>query len=565
MENCISCTSVDECISCNTSYFPNGNKCEKCANGCERCSSSTQCIYCTSEYYFINSTNVCSQCPSTEPYVTSNSSTLQFECSSTCPTGYKHDLGSFSCFKCKNYGKYEYYNDSEGKCQRCPSSCSNCNNFLNCTSCNSFNYDMFSVNPTILENGERLSVNSKGCLSSTYYHNQTDRCEKCLYGYELNSDGKCVKTTMPDTKFILDGFNDYTVHGQTFKFGIMGVIFQGLIYESKMQFDFKNIKNNQNTEEGSGTCVLTSSSTADGGYIEENREEVCIDDYINPNYFYERRNYYSNIVYLFVLECEGISKEDIKSDDEISITSIKLTKLNKNETNNESIQSFHLLNYPLNENGTTSESSFYNYHYNTYLYGKWYRLVANISTYTFEGNNAKLSLVGTIIDDEEINNLNFSIPLLKLNSDELLNKNASCILNKKVNERNATMECTIENLNNFKFTFSPYPANISNSFFDKTYLSIYIEDKADLVIEPKKSSGGGLSGGAVAGIVVGSIAVVGIVAGVTTIGIVSGTGVATVSTGATSAVGSSVAQATHSVTTTLPSQTAAVTGDKLAV
>ena len=159
-ENCKLCNnSSTTCTECNYGYYLNLNKCEKCSNECNYCINSTYCSFCNSGYLF-NSSKECNNCPPNSPYMIYNYSINQYECNSTCPEGKRPNSNSY-CTYCQS----NTYNDTDRKCQKCPSNCNNCDNFSNCTSCNNM----------VLENGECISIISKGCLSWPFYHNETDK------------------------------------------------------------------------------------------------------------------------------------------------------------------------------------------------------------------------------------------------------------------------------------------------------------------------------------------------------------------------------------------------------
>ena len=547
-DNCNNCINSTTCGGCYSGYYLIDGQCSNCSNGCADCKNSTSCDSCNIGY-FLNSLNQCDNCLPTKPYLTCDYSSYSYQCkcNSTCPEGFRPYFSYSSYFYCQNC-RLKSYNDTDGKCQSCPSVCKSCDSFGNCTSCDNENGGDSST--LFLEDGKCLSIISKGCLSWFYYHNDTGKCERCLNGYELNSDGNCEKKTIPDTKFLIYGFNGYTSYGKVFGFNIYAVVVQGLMYESQIMFDYKITKyDNQNDETGSGICIQTRFAKGDGNI--DYGSYSCY-DYGEENYnnyynsYYNDYNEYND--YFLTLQCEGNSNNDINPNDEITITNIKLTRLNKEDVSNGNIQSFNLLNYPLN-NRSGLISSYYSFHCS-----KWHKFVADTNNCAILNNDSKnviISFTGTIIDDEEISNLNFIIPLFELSSDEPLGKTASCILNKEANKKNSTMECTIENLNINSFTLTKEPIEANDSNFYGIYLTTYIENETIYCAiegDNSKDSSSGLSGGAIAGIVIGSVVGAGIIVG----GVVIGVTTATAAAGTSAGAGASTATAAAMSSSTAP-------------
>ena len=537
-DNCVSCDNPTKCINCKEGYDVKNDECIKCPDGCEKCKDSKSCDSCSFGYFLNTSSNECENCFPTMPYFTSNDN----KCSSTCPEGERsfERENFYFCRSC-SYLSSSFYNDEVGKCQRCPSNCERCSSFTDCTSCL---YSFF-----ISEKGECISsIISKGCLSDDYYHSETGKCERCLNGYELKEDGSCSKKTIPDTKFLIYGYDNYISYGKVFGFDIYAIVIQGLIFEAQILFDYKIKKyDNQNVETGVGICIKQYYATGDGN-IDYKAYSCYDDDSVEGYRFFDDNSYYNNYNYFLFFQCEGNSTNEINPYDEITVTNVKLSKLNKEEVNNENIQSAYLLNYPLNKE--LEIESYYSYFYYSNPYSeKWYRFVAVNNKCTIlkdngESKDVVISFTGTIIDDEEINNLNILIPLYKLSSDESLNKAASCTLNKEANERKANMNCNIQNLNTNSFTLSKEPIESNDLNFVETYLTTYIENEA--IQCSGKESSSGLSGGAIAGIVIGSVVAAGAVVGAVIFGITSasaaGTGAAASSAAAVT-VGASNASA----------------------
>ena len=502
----------------------------KCETGCLECSSSTHCEVCHSLYFFTSS-YTCNKTEPDKPYFTYSyiNGEIEAECSDTCQEGQRPGLGYHSYARENDYEYSSYsrcinclsnsYNDSEGRCHNCPYSCSACDNFQNCTSCSS---EYYFYKKTKLENGECFSnLMSEGCADYN--------CDNCLNGYEL-TDGKCVNKTMPETKFILYGFEGLTLYGKTFGFFIHGKIMQGFLYEAQFQFNY-NLKkyNEQNVITGTGTCVLIEFPNGDGTIFSEGSDD-----------------YYED--FMFIIQCESKTTLDVNPYDEVNITNIKLTKINKKKPTNTHIESTHLLNQPLNGPGADRLTDKYGH------MSRWFRFI--VSYYSCNSLNVEnesqmtsVNYTGRINNDVKINNLSFTIPVTELYSDEIIG-NADCYLNKEENEKDANMECIIKNLTCGTFTLSKDEIACNDLNYEQTYLTAYIEneDKKENpeeeeekeLIQNKTSSSGGISGGAIAGVVVGSVAGAAVVGGIavvaaTTIGATASGASAAAAGGATAA------------------------------
>lgn len=117
-----------KCVAaCETGYFANGNKCEKCSKLCKKCEgSATFCTAC-----FIEATKSGSNCiyggticPKKEWHDGSSCVPCFAGCKADC-VGY----GSGDCFVCEK----GYFENNSFECVICPTSCKACSRLTRCT------------------------------------------------------------------------------------------------------------------------------------------------------------------------------------------------------------------------------------------------------------------------------------------------------------------------------------------------------------------------------------------------------------------------------------------------
>ena len=150
-------TDSCDCISCLSSYFLNGKKCEECVNCLECNHTATTCTDCWENYFLYNE-----KC---------------YKCAENCKQ-YEDSDQKCKCQKC-NEGFY----NSNFQCLSCLSNCASCTNSTQCLKCK----DGFFVNnrgecsecPQNCEKRKSDGCQCEKCLDNFFMNSTTQDCQKC--------------------------------------------------------------------------------------------------------------------------------------------------------------------------------------------------------------------------------------------------------------------------------------------------------------------------------------------------------------------------------------------------
>lgn len=198
-DNCLSCTSQNQCSYCEPLFYLNVNnqKCEYCPEGCLFC-DSTQCLSCQDNYYLNNT--ICYHCAFGCDRCSGSSSS---ECLS-CVHGFQYDENKkictlllektvcniTGCDICDNEGRCiacqnGYYFDSNNtSCSLCDKHCRRCSGpeKNQCTQCKEGG---------ILSKDNQCQYNCTHPACKSCYGISINECEECSALYDL-SDGYCI-------------------------------------------------------------------------------------------------------------------------------------------------------------------------------------------------------------------------------------------------------------------------------------------------------------------------------------------------------------------------------------
>ena len=416
------CTEDKNCIS---GYYKDyiSKLCVKCMNNCKKCSSSNSCDLCNDGFYF-NGT-LCEDCHCASP----NDICIDGVCSGDCAEG-NYKSTNDKCLDCEVSGCSKCI-DGGSKCEECNTGftliqneclfknetdcalpCATCSKFDYCVTCKKDGFiPIDGICPSCMEL-------HKGCSEDCTY----DKCNKCLKYFTLNSEGKCDEnkvSSIPLPKFELIGYGLFNKKGKKVKFKIYLRLLSGMMYRGIINFNLiiNDSTNKKILHEITGTGIQVYTST--GQYSDNS----TIKDY------------------LVIFDCQVNDVPDF--DNGLYISDLKI--LEYNEMYKEVYIPFK---YEFLKN---IDISIYTSNEIEYLYsnfGKLYiftqkskKSLNDLTRCTKRGDNGHLKIEGIIEGTAGLENSIHKIYDLKTNDGKI----ATCILNKKEYNPEATLECIIKN------------------------------------------------------------------------------------------------------------------------
>ncbi|KAL4495395.1 hypothetical protein ABPG73_022440 [Tetrahymena malaccensis] len=220
--NCLSCTSLNDCTKCENGYYYKNQICNKCDDNCLSCTDKYQCNSCASNYtlydglcfnceegnYLDKAKKSCQNCHSKCKSCYGQAETECIKCANPnqffdqnnycvdkCQDGYIKNPTTNKCQKCFYLQQNSvasvcmlqcpdsFYSDSNNVCQKCGTNCKHCENSQICNICLpkfSFQSDTQRVCTT--------------CQSYEYVDSK-NTCQKCMITNCLTCESKDVCTT----------------------------------------------------------------------------------------------------------------------------------------------------------------------------------------------------------------------------------------------------------------------------------------------------------------------------------------------------------------------------------
>ncbi|KAL4495396.1 hypothetical protein ABPG73_022441 [Tetrahymena malaccensis] len=164
------------CGLCQSAEFNDGTKCIKCQNNCLSCTSLNDCTKCENGYYYKN--QICNKCDDN-----CLSCTDKYQCN-TCASNYT--LYDGLCFNCE---EGNYLDKAKKSCQNCHSKCKSCYGQAEteCIKC---------ANPNQFFDQNNYCVDK--CQDGYIKNPTTNKCQKCFY-LQQNSVASVCMLQCPDS------------------------------------------------------------------------------------------------------------------------------------------------------------------------------------------------------------------------------------------------------------------------------------------------------------------------------------------------------------------------------
>ena len=443
-------------------------KCENGKNGCEECESKTLCKKCEDGTNYIVDGALCKlKC------VDNQNNCGKCKDDSTCE-------------KCTD----EIYtvDDSSCKLKPCPSSCSTCTKFNYCRSCVNYLSPIDGRCPTCMEL-------HNGCDEIC----SNEECYSCLKFFEPLSNKKCSeKKSYPTPSLKLIDCGDFKKIDEKVRFKIYLRLDKGMMFNGVISFNIVDMDstNRRLSQPAAGKCIQD--GVAQGSYSANS---------YGSNYF---------------------AKFDCESDNEVSFSHFKITDLKlinyNGEENPDSLEFGYnslsekdvstctttniedkykdIIYYVFIQKGIQTKTNSLLLNFNNK------RLLTDSSTCFLSDNKVNINVEGTIERDESI------IDTFSIHTDD--GNKADCTVKKDAKTTDANLECVVEDpIEGFTLKEEESKSENGNIFYVTTINNNSPAPNCNKIVSgvtgsKGSSSGKGLSGGAIAGVVIGCVAVVAI-------------------------------------------------------
>lgn len=209
--NCVSCTSVNECSNCAIGFYLTLNSdCLACGSDCDEC-NSIECIDCSNGYVLFEGSCL-GNCPTGTFELNGACKACSDNCNdctstqcNSCNSGF-YPSGS-NCIDCSNNCiacssitqctdcKIGFYLTSNSDCLQCASNCDQCNS-NECTHCTN-GYVLYEGNclancpPSTFENNGACEPCSDNCNDCT-----STQCNNCDSGFYLTANSDCLECAL---------------------------------------------------------------------------------------------------------------------------------------------------------------------------------------------------------------------------------------------------------------------------------------------------------------------------------------------------------------------------------